>query len=96
MKTTFPKTKPRKIFFRDYKYFYDIIFKKLNLDKSFLETTNTLMTSFLRSIYHCLDATPHAYINFREFQKLFLRVFYTHAPSKLKYVRANEVPYIYI
>ena len=71
MKTTFPKTKPRQIFFRDYKYFDDII---------------------LRRIYHCLDAYPHAYIKFSEFQKLFLRVL--DAPSKMKYVRANEVPYM--
>ena len=74
MKTTFPKTKPRQIFFRDYKYFDDIIFKEV--------------------LSLCLDASPHANINFHEFQKLFLRVLDTHAPSKMNYVRANEVPYM--
>ena len=42
----------------------------------------------------CLDANSHANINVSEFQKLFLRVLDTNAPSKMKYVRANEVPYM--
>ncbi len=37
----------------------------------------------------CLDADSHAFINFSEFQKSFVRVLEIHV---LKYVRANEVP----
>ena len=74
MITTFPKTKPRQIVFRDYKYFDGTIYKE--------------------DLSLCLDANSHAHINYREFQKLFLRVPDTHAPSKMKYVRDNEVPYV--
>ena len=33
-------------------------------------------------------------VYYSEFQNLFLRVLNIHAPSKVKYVRANEVPYM--
>ena len=49
---------------------------------------------FKEDLIACLLENPHACSNYSEFQNLFLRVFNIHAPSKVKYVRANEVPYM--
>ena len=75
MKTTFPKVKPKQIFYRDYKRFNDSMFKddlKMHLNANI----------------------KHIYTNFGAFQELFLRILDKHAPFKMKYVRANEVPYM--
>ena len=114
MKTTFPKTKPKQIFFWDYKYFDDVIFKtkpkqiffrdyKYFDDIIFKTKPKQIFfrdykyfddVIFKEDLLLYLDANPHPNINFREFQKLFLRVLDTRAPSKMKYVRANEVPHM--
>ena len=49
---------------------------------------------FKEDLIACLLENPHACSNYSESQNLFLCVFNIHAPSNVKYVRENEVPYM--
>ena len=72
LKSTYTKSKPKEISYRDYKKFDLELFK------------NDLKASLA-------EKGSNSYI---DFEIIFLQILEKHAPTKKKYVRANEVPYM--